>query len=117
MSTTKNRQGGDKERFWRGLLRQWRRSGSSVRGFCREHGLSEPSFYAWRRTLAERDAALVPFVPVQVRPETQPTLAADDGAAGIVELVLKTGRCVRVRPGFDGPTLTRLLALLEEGRP
>ncbi|NJN05140.1 MAG: IS66 family insertion sequence element accessory protein TnpB, partial [Rhodobacteraceae bacterium] len=38
-------------------------------------------------------------------------------AMGAVELVLGAGRCVRVGPGFDGPTLTRLLVLLEEGRP
>jgi hypothetical protein len=33
-----------------------------------------------------------------------------------VELVLGAGRRLRIGPGFDGPTLTRLLALLE-GRP
>jgi hypothetical protein len=33
-----------------------------------------------------------------------------------VELLLGGGRRLRIGPGFDGPTLTRLLALLEEGR-
>ena len=46
---------GGKERFWRRMLRQWRRSGLCVRAFCAEHGLAEPSFYAWRRIVAERD--------------------------------------------------------------
>lgn len=44
-----------KERLWRRLVRLWRRSGRTVREFCAEHQVSEPSFYAWRRTLAERD--------------------------------------------------------------
>lgn len=44
-----------KERFWRGVLRQWRRCGLSVREFCAEVGVSEPSFYFWRRVLGERD--------------------------------------------------------------
>ena len=44
-----------KERFWRRLLRQWRRSGLTVREFCDQQAVSEPSFYAWRRTIAERD--------------------------------------------------------------
>jgi len=44
-----------KERFWRRLVRQWRSSGQSVRGYCAQHGLSEPAFYAWRRTIAARD--------------------------------------------------------------
>jgi hypothetical protein len=44
-----------KERFWRRMLGMWRRSGLTGRGFCAEHELSEPSFYAWRRELAVRD--------------------------------------------------------------
>ena len=111
--STNDQRGARKERFWRGVMRQWRGSGLSVRAFCAERGLSEPSFYGWRRTLAERDAAVVRFVPVQLAPE--PT--TDDASAGAVELVLGAGRRLRVGPGFDGPTLTRLLALLEEGRP
>jgi transposase-like protein len=108
-----------KEQFWRQQVRQWRRSGLTVRDFCIEHGLSEPSFYAWRRTLAERDrqaggrprpqpcsgpAALPAFVPVRVLPEP----------AAPLEVVLGPGRVVRVAPGFDATTLRQLLAVLEE---
>jgi transposase len=118
MSTNNQRSASQesKERFWRRVMRQWRGSSLSVRAFCEEQGLSEPSFYAWRRTLVERDAAAVGFVPVQVAPEPKATTKAD-GLAGAVELVLGAGRRLRVGPGFDGPTLTRLLVLLEEGRP
>jgi transposase len=115
MSTNKQRRA-SKERFWRTKVRQWRGSGLSVRAYCEEQGLSEPSFYTWRRTLADRDAAAVRFVPVQVTPEPTPTTTTA-GSAGALELVLGGGRRLRVGPGFDGPTLTRLLALLEEGRP
>jgi len=113
--STHNQRSSSKERFWRARVRQWRRSGLSVRGFCQEHGLSEPRFYAWRRLLAKRDAATVRFVPVQVTPAATQATAADSSVAA-VELVLDAGRRLRVGPGFDGPTLTRLLALLEEGR-
>lgn len=44
-----------KERFWRGHVSGQVKSGLSARGYCREHGLSEHSFYAWRRELARRD--------------------------------------------------------------
>jgi hypothetical protein len=97
------------------MLRRWQSSGLSVRAFCEEHGLAVPTFYAWRRTLAEREAA-VGFVPVQVIPEGEPPHTAA-GPASSLELVLGAGRVLRVAPGFDGPTLRRLLALLEEGRP
>ena len=109
-----------KERFWRRVLRQWRRSALSIREFCAAHGLAEPSFYAWRRTIAERDqearrqpnrrrrrAASAPpiFVPVRV------------AAAVALEVELGSGRVVRVPPGFDAATLRQLLAVLEEERP
>jgi hypothetical protein len=44
-----------KERHWRRIVRDWRRSGLSARDFCDWQALSEPSFYAWRRELALRD--------------------------------------------------------------
>lgn len=105
-----------KERFWRIQLRQWRKSGLSVRAFCEVQGLAEPSFYFWRRTLAQREAAAVRFVPVQVTPEPTSTTTANV-STGTLELLVGAGRRLRIAPGFDGPTLLRLLALLEEGRP
>jgi hypothetical protein len=47
----------DKERFWREAVAGWRRSGQTIRAYCREQQLSEASFHAWRRTLAERRAS------------------------------------------------------------
>jgi transposase-like protein len=115
MSTTNQRRA-SKEQFWRTVLKRWRSSGLSVRAYCDEHGLAEPTFYAWRRMVAERDAAAVRFVPAQVVAESRPQVGVD-GLAGALELVLGAGHVLRVGPGFDGPTLKRLLALLEEGQP
>jgi transposase-like protein len=112
-----------KEQFWRGILRQWDCRKQSVREFCAEHGLSEPSFYSWRRTIAERDrlaaAQLVSatpadddsptFVPVQV--------VAGPPSAPMLEVVVAPNCVVRVPPEFDAITLRRLLTLLEEGTP
>jgi hypothetical protein len=111
-----SQQGSNKERFWRRVVRQWRNSGLSVRAFCADKDLAEPSFYAWRRTIAERDAAAVRFVPVHIVPGEQP-VAADSGSNSGLELVLPAGRRLRIGPGFDAATLQRLLAVLEEGRP
>lgn len=46
----------EKEAFWRAKLDEQRQSGLNVRAFCRARSISEPSFYAWRRVLAARDA-------------------------------------------------------------
>lgn len=102
----------DKENFWRNVLEKQRRSGLSIRAFCARQGLSEPSFHAWRRTLAERDrqsasVASKPtpaFVPVRIAlPTTEST----------IELVVGVGRVIRVSSGFDADTLRNLIAVLE----
>lgn len=100
-----------KEQQWRRWIHQWQHSGLTVRAFCTRHGLAQPSFYAWRRTLQQRDAAATTFVPVHVVPDKSiaPTPS--------VEVVLVGGRMLRVAPDFDAPTLRRLLALLEEVPP
>jgi len=56
----RQRRDSDKERFWRDVLARHRVSGLSARAFCRRDGLSEASFYSWRRTIAERDAGSGP---------------------------------------------------------
>ena len=45
-----------KERMWRRHVGRQAKSRRSVRDYCAVAGISEPSFYAWRRELAERDA-------------------------------------------------------------
>jgi transposase len=112
MSTGKPRDQ-KKERFWRAMLQRWRQSGLSVRDFCARRGLTQPSFYAWRRTLAERDAQ-VQFVPVRLAAEP---MAATTNTTAALELVLDGRRSLRIGPGFDAATLKRLLALLQEDRP
>ncbi len=116
MSAGKPRDNG-KERLWRRLIQQWRRSGLSVRAFCDQHALHESSFYFWRRTLAQRQAEGLTFVPVQVVAPALEAGASAGPAGAALEVVLHTGRVVRVKPGFDAPTLQRLLALLEEDPP
>jgi transposase-like protein len=118
-----------KEHFWRRLFQLWRRSGCTIRAFCAEHGVSEPSFFAWRRRIAERDrqAPARPdghtgdhrddrhrqptFVPLRVvpTPATEPATA--------FEVVLPGDRVVRVPAGFDPASLRQLLAILQEERP
>lgn len=158
--STRMQQSERKEREWRAIVERWAGSGMSVRAFCRARGLSEPSFYAWRRTLAARDRAMrdgaardiagrdatgasaardgsaadaarpsgqsVPaahFVPVRIAPqsalETTATATVECAAAlpSALQLLVGAGRRLCIGPGFDGPTLRRLLALLEEGRP
>jgi transposase-like protein len=111
-----------KERFWRRMLRQWRRSGQSVRAFCAEHGLAEALFYAWRRTIGERDRETRRDAPPSrdhaahsEAPLFVPVTVAE--AAAPIEVVLARGHVVRIAPGFDPATLRQLLAVLDEAPP
>jgi transposase-like protein len=115
MSTGKPRDP-SKEQFWRRMVRLWQQSGLSVRAFCDDHGLSQASFYAWRRTLQQRDQQAPAFLPVRVLPDETPPTPAPSRVCGL-ELVLAHGRVLRIGPAFDDSTLQRLLALLEEGQP
>jgi transposase-like protein len=117
-----------KEQHWRQHVAAWRRSGQSVRAYCRAAGLAEPSFYSWRRVLAERatggaaptergatrtavprarrGGAVSPFVPVRLVAEAPPAAA--------LEVVVRGGRVVRVPAGFAASTLRAVVAALEE---
>jgi len=53
----RSKRSAEKEAFWRRVLEEYRRSGASVRGFCRRKELSESSFYAWRKEIMKRDEA------------------------------------------------------------
>ena len=121
----KRRRDPAKERHWRQLLQRWRSSGLSVRALCQAPGLSEPSLYAWRRILAQRDAAAPAprshvanpraarpaFVPVHVRADDRTEVNPPE--EGCLEVLLAGQRVLRIRRGFDAATLQRLLAVLE----
>ena len=45
-----------KEQFWRQMVARQRQSDLTIRAFCEHAGLSQASFYQWRRELVRRDA-------------------------------------------------------------
>ena len=112
--------GGERAMFWRGKLREQAGSGLSVSAFCRREDFSPNSFYRWRRILAEGDGSTgsrrrpsepAPedvFAPVSVVGQA-PTEASETS----IELVLRSGRLIRVGPGFDSETLVRLVDILD----
>ena len=77
-----------------------------VAAFCRRHGLSAASLYAWRRRLSAGDAPA--FVEAKI---VEPTQIPE--TAGVIEVCLRGGRRVRVGRGFDAVLLRELVAALE----
>ncbi len=98
--------------YWRSLIRRQDSSGLTVSAFCERAGVSEPSFYSWRRRLRSE----VTFTEVKVSREQTLAHAASASRVGGIELRLPDDRCVVVRPGFDRQTLLDLLDVLETAR-
>ena len=97
-AATKNEQ-------WRERIAEQERSGLSVKQFCKEQGLTECSFYAWRKRLRGQGPvrfALVERGAVRQEPATEASL----------ELVLATGERLRIGAGVDAATLRTVLEAL-----
>jgi hypothetical protein len=108
----------EKERTWRRNIQAQRGSGLSVRAFCAREQLSEASFYAWRRTLAERKTARQgkrrhrpPFVNLTARGAASLAASLFQPAAPL-ELVHSSGHVLRIAPSCDASTLSMVLAAL-----
>jgi len=111
-----------KQQLWLRHVQRWQRLRLSVRDYCARYELREPSFYAWRRLLAERGLLAPAGAASAAQPDTGPTTPlfvaatlADTGATSQpLEILLPDGLAVRVAAGFDATTLRQLLALLRE---
>lgn len=112
----------EKEAYWRKMVRQQRRSGTTIRQFCKDHEVSEASFFSWQREIAIRDrqaagtngssssrkkqAAPPPvnaaaFIPLRL------------SGASAMELIHPRGHVLRIPAGFDGDCLEKVLQLLD----
>jgi transposase-like protein len=71
---------------WAARLRRYQQCGSTVAQFCRDEGVSVPSFYQWKRRLADSsESTPTKFVPlVTTKSPALTTLKLPGG--GLVEL-------------------------------
>ena len=136
------RRSAENQAAWRSIVEEWhklvadasaaRLPPPTVRGFCEQRQLREPSFYWWRRECAIQDGRPLPtkrspdsthivshlgahpatapkaaFVQLRVKP-AQPVVAPSGALCDLVVGKL----VVRVSPGFDADELARLLDVL-----
>jgi len=43
----------ERRELWRWRISKQESTGQAIRAFCREHGLSESTFYVWRKLLRQ----------------------------------------------------------------
>ena len=90
-----------KREYWRKLLDEQAENGQSIRAFCRERKVSEPSFHWWRKRL--REDRTVRFALLEAG-------SADGvGVMAQLELVLRTGERLRIGNGVDSAALRAVL--------
>ena len=89
-----------RRKSWSKLIAEQQTSGEPVRPFCRERGITEPSFYYWRKRLRENET---------VRFALLETKAATADVAPAIELQLSTGERLLIRNGVDAATLRLVL--------
>jgi len=89
---------------WRERIGEQERSGVSVKQFCKERGLTEYSFYSWRKRLRQKEPVRFALVDRGVRQGS----ATEAG----LELVLTSGERLRISAGVDAMTLRTVLEAL-----
>src|SRR5213082_2166207 len=90
---------------WAERITAQQHSGLSVKQFCKEQGLTEYSFYAWRKRLQESGPVRFALVERSARRQERTAEAA-------LELVLATGERLRIGAGVDITTLRTVLDVL-----
>lgn len=92
--------------------------GVSMAEVARRHDLYPQQLYTWRRLFAEAaDQADTPapmFLPVEIAEREVPRRRPRRRRVGLVEVVLASGRTLRIPPDIEAETLTRLVRALEE---
>lgn len=102
----------EKEAVWRKRLWRYGKSHLTVARFCRSEGVSAPTFYQWRKRLAERgpqgiSAATKPrgsFVPIRVMAAVAPpqaTLPVEIHLPNGTRICLPSGDVVALRVGIQ----------------
>jgi len=95
----------DRHEHWKAVIAEQKQSGQTVGSFCHQRGVTQQSFYQWRKRLGGAQAP-VRFALVETgRPEARERAA--------VELVLRSGHRLRIAAGVDGTTLRTVLEVLE----
>ena len=90
---------------WAERIAAQQRSGVSVKQFCKAQGLTEYSFYAWRKRLQRKE-------PVRFALVDRGAARQEPVAEAALELMLAAGERLRIGAGVDSATLRTVLEAL-----
>jgi hypothetical protein len=93
---------------WRLIIDGQRASGLTVAAYCRDRGIKDSAFYAWKRRLRSPAKSNRSSAPVFVEVK-----ALKPSAVESIEICLRGERRLLVRRGFDRDLLIDLVRTLE----
>jgi hypothetical protein len=93
-----------KAKEWADRIAAQQRGGMSVKQFCKEQGLTEYSFYAWRKRLQSQGVRFALVERTAIRQERVPE--------AMLEVVFATGERLRIGVGVDTATLRTVVEVL-----
>jgi hypothetical protein len=102
----------DQHQFWQMVLETFKSSGLSVRQFCSQEGLSEPSFYAWRKRLTKPQTS---DIEKEEQPEPFIQVSMPSAKSGL-ELILASGHTLLIHSDVDSQVLTGVLSALKQAK-
>ena len=103
-----------REAFWRGVFKRHAASGLTIRAFCQREQLTESAFFAWRRTIQQRDAE----AKLPKRPAFLPVVVDGDHCRnGAIVIGLTGGRELRLPESIAVERLAELVRALEASAP
>jgi len=114
----------ERKRFWRDLVERQRTSGLNIARFCADAGVSQNSFYGWKKRLLatapgrqvttprrkhrRKKAVAKSLVPVRVIPD----LSHQSRTSQAIEIAWPNGIALRIPAGCDSTTLREVFGLL-----
>jgi len=112
MSIKRAKSNKERRQFWRMVIETWQDSGMSISKFCKAEGLSEGTFYNWRKRLSghgsqrnnQADSSPSAFIEV--------AMPKSNNAA--LELVLCSGNTLRISSTADNKTLSNVISVLRQ---
>jgi len=109
----------ERRAFWQMAIEMQQESGLSVRKFCEREGLSDASYFSWRRKLRqEADEAGVDEPDdgedAGESPRLVPVRLVGGGEDDALEVVSPSGLVLRVGGNADTESVRRLLQLMRD---
>ena len=112
MSTKQARSNNERRQFWQMAIEKWQDSGMSISKFCRAEGLSEGTFYNWRKKLNGRHSQ--PDKQTARSPAAFIEVAMPKSNHAVLELLLSSGNTLRISSTADNKTLRNVISVLHQ---